>query len=236
MDYNVTVLFFATLKSQAGTDKTLLDLPEGSCVRDLKSRLRDRFPDLSPLLDTSVVAINREFAFDGDLVPKGSEVAIFPPVSGGVEDNPTIVSITAGDIDLNNLISKITLPTSGAAAIFTGMVRALTRRGDPHDTVYLEYEAYHAMAEEKMLQVAQEIRNHWPGVQGIAIVQRVGRLYPGTPTVIIACTSAHRDMGIFEAARYGIDRLKEIVPVWKKEIGPNQEVWVEGKYLPRRGD
>ncbi len=63
----------------------------------------------------------------------------------------------------------------------------------------------------------------WPTVEGIAIVQRIGRLYPMTPTVLIACTAAHRDTGVFEAARYGIDRLKEIVPVWKKEVGPHGE-------------
>jgi molybdopterin synthase catalytic subunit len=73
-------------------------------------------------------------------------------------------------------------------------------------------------------------------VEGIAIVQRIGVLQPGTPTVLIACTAAHRDSGVFEAARYGIDRLKEIVPVWKKEVGSQGEVWVEGEYLPTSDD
>jgi molybdopterin synthase catalytic subunit len=73
-------------------------------------------------------------------------------------------------------------------------------------------------------------------VEGIAVVQRIGRLDPMTPTVLIACTAAHRDTGVFDAARYGIDRLKEIVPVWKKEIGPNGEEWVEGEYLPSEKD
>jgi molybdopterin synthase catalytic subunit len=88
------------------------------------------------------------------------------------------------------------------------------------------------MAEAKMRQVAEEIRARWPSVEGIAIVQRIGRLEPGTPTVLIACSAAHRDTGVFEAARYGIDRLKEIVPVWKKEVGPSGETWVEGDYFP----
>ena len=117
-------------------------------------------------------------------------------------------------------MAEITLPSSGAACIFTGIVRGLTSRNDPHETVYLDYEAYQPMAEAKMKQVAEEIRQRWPAVEGIAIVQRIGRLYPQTPTVVIACTAAHRDTGVFEAARYGIDRLKEIVPVWKKEVGP----------------
>lgn len=92
------------------------------------------------------------------------------------------------------------------------------------------------MAEEKMMQVAEEIRSRWPTVEGIAIVQRVGRLYPRTPTVLIACTAAHRDTGVFDAARYGIDRLKEIVPVWKKEVSPSGEIWVEGDYFPKPGE
>jgi molybdopterin synthase catalytic subunit len=151
-------------------------------------------------------------------------------------DYPTIYSITEDEIDLNALLEQITLTSTGAAAIFAGMVRGVTSRHDPHETVYLEYESYKPMAEAKMKQVADEIRAQWPTVEGIAIVQRIGRLYPRTPTVLIACTAAHRDTGVFEAARYGIDRLKEIVPVWKKEVGPNGESWVEGDYIPKAGE
>ena len=151
-------------------------------------------------------------------------------------DFPTIFSVTEEEIQLNDLLAKITLPSTGAAAIFTGMVRGVTSRENPHQTVYLEYEAYVPMAEAKMKQVAEEIRAQWPSVEGIAIVQRVGKLYPQTPTVLIACTAAHRDTGVFEAARYGIDRLKEIVPIWKKEVGPGGEFWVEGEYIPTAGE
>ncbi len=149
---------------------------------------------------------------------------------------PTIYSITEDEIDLDALLAAITLESTGAAAIFTGMVRGVTRRDDPHETVYLEYESYIPMAEAKMKQVADEIRAKWPVIEGIAIVQRIGRLYPKTPTVLIACTAAHRDTGVFDAARYGIDRLKEIVPVWKKEVGPGGEEWVEGDYVPKPGE
>jgi len=151
-------------------------------------------------------------------------------------DFPTIFSITEDEIDLNDLLARITLSSTGAAAIFTGMVRGQTRRGEAHDTEYLEYEAYIPMAEAKMGQVADEIRLKWPVVEGIAIVQRIGKLYPQTPTVLIACTAAHRDTGVFEAARYGIDRLKEIVPIWKKEVRTDGEFWVEGEYIPKPGE
>lgn len=149
---------------------------------------------------------------------------------------PTVFSITEDEIDLNDLLAQITLTSTGAAAIFTGMVRGETKRGDEHQTEYLEYEAYIPMAEEKMKQVADEIRARWDAIEGIAIVQRIGKLYPKTPTVLIACTAAHRDTGVFEAARYGIDRLKEIVPIWKKEVSPSGEFWVEGEYIPKAGE
>ena len=155
-------------------------------------------------------------------------------------DYPTIFSITENEIDLNELLAQITLSSTGAAVIFTGLVRGITSRANPQhaadflrETVYLEYESYKPMAEAKMEQVADEIRERWKTIEGIAIVQRIGRLYPRAPTVLIACTSAHRDTGVFDAARYGIDRLKEIVPVWKKEIGPSSEEWVQGNYIPK---
>jgi molybdopterin synthase catalytic subunit len=150
---------------------------------------------------------------------------------------PTILAITAEQLDLDNLLAQITLPGTGGACIFTGLVRGQTQRaGNLLETEYLEYEAYVPMAEAKIRQVAAEIRQHWPAIEGIAIVQRVGRLDPQTPTVVVACTAAHRDTGIFEAARYGIDRLKEIVPVWKKEIGPDGSTWIEGHYRPTPSD
>jgi molybdopterin synthase catalytic subunit len=149
---------------------------------------------------------------------------------------PTVISLTETNLDLNILLAQITLPTTGAAAIFTGVVRGQTSRDSPPETDYLDYEAYQPMAEGKMRQVADEIRQKWPTVEGIVIVQRTGRLYPGTPSTIIACSSGHRDTGVFEAARYGIDRLKEIVPIWKKEIGSQGEKWIEGKYHPKPGE
>lgn len=237
---NITVLFFATFKERAGIRRAVLELPEGVTVGEFKQRLAQEFPGLAGMGNSMLVSVNKEFAFDPDPLPAGAEVAVFPPVSGGSdrdgEEFPTIFAITEVELDLDDLLRQITLPGTGAACVFTGMVRGVTRRGDPHETVFLEYEAYAPMAEAKMRQVADEIRDRWPTVEGIAIVQRIGKLYPMTPTVLIACTAAHRDTGVFEAARYGIDRLKEIVPVWKKEVGPHGEEWVEGGYLPGKND
>jgi len=232
----VTLLYFSTLRTRAGSARETLDLPEPITVARLRQMLAERHPALAEALPSSVVAVNHDFAFDESTIADGDEVALFPPVSGGVEPGPTVFHLTQDPIELNTLLAGLTLPTTGAACVFTGVVRGETRRGEGHTTAALEYEAYRTMAEAKMRQVAEEIRERWPTVEGIAIVQRLGRLDPGTPTVLIACTAAHRDTGVFEAARYGIDRLKQIVPVWKKEIGPDGEVWVEGDYTPQPED
>jgi molybdopterin synthase catalytic subunit len=149
---------------------------------------------------------------------------------------PTIIQVTDCGFDLDSILAKISLPTTGASVAFTGIVRGVTQRGKPHTTDLLEYETYQSMAEEKMYQISMEIRERWPSVEGIAIIQRIGRLGAGTPTTLIACNAAHRDTGVFEAARYGIDRLKEIVPVWKKEIGPDGSEWIEGTYRAKPGE
>ncbi|MCI0521792.1 MAG: molybdenum cofactor biosynthesis protein MoaE [Chloroflexi bacterium] len=231
----IKVFLFATLRDRAGAKTISLEIPAQENIAALKQRLAGEYPALAEPLRTCLAAINRQFAFDEDIISDGAEVAFFPPVSGGGE-LPTVCLIVEKALDLDALLAQIMLPSSGAACIFTGVVRAVTRRGDAHETAYLEYETYREMAEAKLRQVAEEIRAQWPSVEGIAAVQRVGRLEPGTPTVLIACTAAHRDTGVFEAARFGIDRLKEIVPVWKKEVGPRGETWIEGEYIPQRGD
>ncbi len=233
------VLFFATLKDRAGQSQTTLTVPDGATVAALREALASALPGLAPALPTALVSVNHEYAFNEDTLKDGDEVALFPPVSGGTF--PTIFKITNDTLDIDALVAAITLPSTGAACVFTGMVRGVTTRPDrdaigPHETTRLEYEAYVPMAEAKMKQVADEIRERWPTIEGIAIVQRIGPLDPGTPTVLIACSAGHRDTGVFEAARYGIDRLKEIVPVWKKEIGPAGEVWIEGHYTPGESD
>ncbi len=233
---SIRVLFFATLRDRAGVRETALELPDGSTVAALKEQLAEAYPRIRESLPTTIVAVNREYAFDETRIEDGDEVALFPPVSGGSSPGPTLLQLEEGPLDLNKLLEAITLPSTGAACLFAGMVRAHTRRDGERDTVRLDYEAYRPMALAKLEQVAAEIRERWPEVEGIAIVQRLGALEPGNPTVVVACSSAHRDMGIFEAARYGIDRLKEIVPIWKREVGPQGEEWMEGDYHPTPED
>ncbi len=231
----IKVLLFAMYREKTGHRELRVTLPEGAQVNDLLHHLKDRFPQLQDLWDHALIAINHRYASLEDALEDGMEVAFFPPVSGGQEP-PTIVLVTEEVLDLDALVARIVQPTTGAVCLFTGVVRARTQKGPVPETSYLEYEAYIPMAEAKMRQVAEEIRERWPQVEGIVIVQRIGRLAPGTPTVLIACAGPHRDSGVFEAARYGIDRLKEIVPIWKKEVGPSGELWIEGHYRPRPGE
>jgi molybdopterin synthase catalytic subunit len=148
----------------------------------------------------------------------------------------TISKIVEAELDLDGLLEELTLNSTGAVVIFTGLVRGFTDRDVPHETLALVYEAYKPMAEKMMSKIAVEIRNKWPEIESIAMIQRIGKLVPGNPSVLIACSAAHRDTGVFEAARYGIERLKEIVPVWKKELQSGGETWIVGDYIPEPGD
>ncbi len=234
---NVRVLLFATLKDAIGRGETALFIPAAEAtVAQVREALAAQHPALERHLPNAVAAVNQEFAFAEDTVHDGDEVAFFPPVSGGA-DYPEICKLADEPLDLDALLAAITVPATGAVCVFSGMVRGETASTDgPQRTEHLEYEAYAPMAIAKMRQVAAEIRAQFPGVQGIAIVQRVGKLEVGQNTILIACASGHRDSGCFEGAHYGIDRLKEIVPVWKKEVRPDGSAWVEGGYLPEAGD
>ena len=238
----VEVLFFATLREVVGREADTIILPsDETTVRQFREYLMIRYPKLSDHLSASIAAVNEEFAFENDVIRDQDRVAFFPPVSGG-HSFPTHINTTDKPICHDELLSSITTPETGAVCLFSGVVRGKTASVisnetiDTIETTFLEYEAYIPMAERKMNQVIAEIRKSWPKVQGIAIVQRVGQLSVGEPTVLIACASAHRNDGCFEAARYGIDRLKEIVPIWKKEHTPVTESWVEGNYQPQRSD
>lgn len=232
------IRLFATLKDRAGRETVAITVDEPATVGDLLSALESSYPSLAPSLPTALVAVNKEFAFAETVLSPGDEVALFPPVSGGsLTQHPTYFSISEHRLEIDDIYQRLLGPDIGAIATFTGFVRGQTRRENlPEQTLYLEYEAYGEMAEEKMAQIAREIWHRWPEVKGIAMVQRIGRLDVGSVTTFVACAGGHRDQGIFAAARYGIDRLKEIVPVWKKEIGPDNSQWVEGHYRPRAAD
>ena len=126
--------------------------------------------------------------------------------------------ITRKVISTNDVVARLSDPAIGAVVTFVGVVRGET---DGREVRYLEYEAYPEMAEEQLRQIGEEIRARWPSIRQVAIVHRVGRLEIGETAVVIALSAAHRPE-MFDALHYGIDRLKEVVPIWKKEV------WVDG--------
>ena len=131
--------------------------------------------------------------------------------------------IVEGPIVADEVIRRVEDPGNGAICVFYGVVRDHALSGK--STRFLDYEAYAEMAEAKMAEIAEEIRQRW-GIQHVAMTHRTGRLAIGDASVVIAVGTPHRKQA-FEACEYAIDRLKVEVPVWKKEIGPDGEEWVE---------
>jgi molybdopterin synthase catalytic subunit len=234
-EIEVTILFFAYLRDAVGSNSISLKLPAKTTVAFLKDELIKSYPALKERLSHTITSINRQFVDESAIIPPNAEIAFFPPVSGG-DEKPTFIQVSASRIDLNEITSRLTSPEIGGICIFLGIVRGLDPRQGGHETQSLEYQAYIPMAQEKMMQIADEIRAKWTDIFGIAIVQQLGVFHPGEISTIIACSSSHRDQGIFQACRFAIDRLKQIVPVWKKETGTNGVTWIEGEYIPGKGD
>ncbi len=225
----VTVKFFARLREVMGAGRLVREVAATTTLGDLVAQLRAEFPALDEAAPRTIVALNREFAGPTDVLHDGDEVALFPPVSGGGGD---LLRITRDLLSADEVVGAVTRPETGAVALFVGTVRDVSRG---RAVAHLEYEAYEEMAAAKMRQIADEIRARWPRVVEVAIVQRIGHLGVGELAAVIAVSSGHRDDGCFEACRYAIDRLKQIVPIWKKEVGPDGAEWVEGEHLQETG-
>lgn len=133
----------------------------------------------------------------------------------------TLIELTTAPISTDAVLTRLADPGNGALVTFNGVVR---NQSEGRATRYLEYEAYPAMAEATLRQIADEIRERWPDVRGIAIVHRLGHLEIGETAVVIALSAAHRPQ-LFDALHYAIDRLKAIVPIWKKEVWEDGSAW-----------
>ena len=134
-----------------------------------------------------------------------------------------LCKVTSEVIDAQELLAAVQTPADGAVCLFYGVVREDSRNKKVR---FLEYDAYPEMAEKKMRDILEEVRQRWPE-QRAAIVHRVGTLGIGEASVVIAVGSPHRGES-FEACRYVIDRVKQEVPIWKKEVFTDGEEWVEG--------
>jgi molybdopterin synthase catalytic subunit len=133
-------------------------------------------------------------------------------------------ALTHDPIDYHPLTESVRRNGCGAVTLFLGTVRDLT--GD-QVTVFLDYEAYPPMAEKKLTEIEAEVRRRWP-VGDIAMIHRLGRMHVGEISVAVAVSTPHR-ADAFEACRYAIDTLKELVPIWKKENAPDgSTTWIEG--------
>ena len=229
----VTVKLFARMRELVGSNTLERDLEDDATVADLIQLLQTEFPRFERAAPRTIISINKEFADPEAPLSDGDEVAFFPPVSGGSQPLEEKFAITLAPISLDEVAAKVIKPKTGAVAVFGGVVRNVSAG---KEVEHLEYEAYEEMALAKLRQVAGEARQKWPKIVDIAIIQRIGYLEVGDNAVVVAVSSPHRGDGCFEACAYAINRLKEIVPIWKKEVGPAGEAWIEGDFFPSGAD
>jgi MoaE-MoaD fusion protein len=218
----VQVLFFGLLKDLAGRATDTLDLPDGATVEDVISHYL-KIPRWQELMPAVALSVNQEYASPEVRLKAGDEVAFLPPVSGGVPR----VFLTREKIDTEGTLQAIKQPEDGAAVVFEGIVRNNTRG---RRTLYLDYEAYEAMALTRLESLAAEAIDRYR-VREVAILHRLGRLEIGETSVLIVVASAHRGPA-FDACRWLIDTLKRTVPIWKKEYFEDGAVWADGEEFP----
>jgi MoaE-MoaD fusion protein len=214
----VHLKYFAAARERAGLSGESLELVAGASVSALMSLLVERHPGLAPLVPHLRVAVNEEFAAPGDVVPDGAEVALIPPVAGGSGD---AFAIFDTPLQLQRVVDAVRGDGQGGLVTFSGAVRDNTKG---KRVLQLEYEAYAPMALKKMAEIAAEAAQQWPGTR-VAIHHRTGVLKPGELAVVIAASAPHRKEA-FRACEHAIDRLKQDVPIWKREVFEDGSVWV----------
>jgi molybdenum cofactor biosynthesis protein MoaC/molybdopterin converting factor subunit 1 len=202
----VRVLLFAMLRQRAGTESLELDLPEGATAGDALAALRRR-DGLADLIGTLPlrVAVNREYVPESTALAAGDELAVIPPVSGG---SGPLARVTRGALSPDRVLASVASPAAGATVLFMGTTR---------DVGSLDYEAYSAMAEERIAEILAGCRERH-GLEGAAAEHRFGTVPLGEPSVLVAVSAPHRAEA-FAGAREAIDRIKEEAPIWKTEAG-----------------
>lgn len=214
----LTVHLFAAARERAGASTIEVELAtEPPTVASLLSVLATARPALASLLPHVRVAVDQEFATPGTPLTERSEVALIPPVAGG----SPLFRVQSEPLVLQAAIDAVSRHSHGGLVTFTGVVRDLSHG---ERITRLDYEAYAPMAEKKLAEIGLEAQTQWPGVE-VAVVHRVGTLAPGDLAVVIAVSAPHRKEA-FRACEFVIDRLKQDVPIWKKELGESGAVWV----------
>lgn len=225
----IRVLFFGALKDICGRSEEAIELP-GATAGSVFNHYAARFPRLREMAASIVLARNHEFSKPDTAIADGDEIALLPPVSGGAEsviEDPAghYFAITRQPIDPRAVEERVLAGSDGAIVTFSGVVRNNTKG---RATLRLEYECYEAMAIRKMAEIGREIAGQF-AIGRIAMVHRLGTLEIGEASVIVVVSAPHRRPA-FDAALEGINRLKKLVPVWKKEYFADGEVWVEGEW------
>jgi len=235
----IRVLFFGVLRDVVGVREDSLDVAEGGRLETVFEHYAARFPKLREMAASTVLALNQQFSSPSAPLAEGDEVAFLPPVSGGASPDPPAGSFThriadpAGHffaltrcpIDGTAIAQHLLRGEDGAFVNFEGVARDNTKG---RATRFLEYECYEAMAVKMMAEIGADIaRSH--AIGRIAMVHRLGRLEISETSVIVVVTAPHRNPA-FEDALEGINRLKRLVPVWKKEYFVDGEVWVDGEW------
>ncbi len=211
-----------------------LELGDGAQIESVFEHYAAKFPRLQELSRSIVLAQNQQFAAASASVSEGDEIAFLPPVSGGSDAYPKEIvhapeghyfALTRDAIDTESLRKRLLQGQDGALVNFEGVVRNNTKG---RATRFLDYECYEAMALKMMAQIGVEIAAQH-AISRIAIVHRLGRMEIGETSVAVLAFAPHRRPS-FEAALEGINRLKKLVPIWKKEYFEDGEVWVDGEW------
>jgi len=229
----IRVLFFGVIRDIVNQREDTIEVPEGARLETVLESYSTRFPRLRQMTASIGMARNQQFAPPASPVAEGDEIAFLPPVSGGSAaythhlDDPRghFFALTRDPIDGASIARRLLRGEDGAFVNFEGVARNNTK-GRP--TRYLEYECYEPMAVKVMSEIGAEIAQTF-AIGSIAMVHRLGRIDIGETSVAVVVTAPHRKPA-FEAALEGINRLKRLVPVWKKEFFVDGEVWVDGEW------
>jgi molybdopterin synthase catalytic subunit len=214
----IQVLYFAVFRERLATDGEPLELAAGATVADAIAALEARHDVIAQLRGHYRVAVNQAMTGADTALNDGDELVLIPPVAGG---NARHVRLTGEPLSLDRCLAAVTGPEVGGVCTFTGLVR---RHSRGVTVERLEYEAYGPMAEKVMGELCDEIEAEVPGAR-LAVEHRTGTLAVGDAAVVIAAAAPHRAEA-FTACRAMIDRLKDRVPIWKKELGDDGAVWV----------
>lgn len=211
--------YFAVLRERLRRDEQTLELPEGADVAAALDALAAEHDSIASLRGRFQTAVNMEMVPKDTVLSDGDELALIPPVAGGSDHVARMVHDRPPSLDA--CIDAVKTAETGGIVTFVGCVR---RHNQGREVERLEYEAYDDMANKVLRELCEAIEAEIPGAR-LAVEHRAGVLTIGDIAVVIAAAAPHRAEA-FQACREMIERLKQNVPIWKKEVGPDGEEWI----------